>query len=66
MRGLRHTAEKLKAAGHTVVEWQGSFRVKETLQLIVGLWGADGGETSETTFVTHPGITLMRYSQKGY
>jgi hypothetical protein len=51
MRGLLHTAEKLKAAGHVIVEWQGSFRVKETLKLIVGLWGADGGETSQCSLL---------------
>jgi amidase len=51
MRGLLHTAEKLRAAGHAVVEWQGSFRVTETLKLIVVLWGADGGETSQNSLL---------------
>jgi hypothetical protein len=55
----------LKAAGHVVVEWQGSFRVKETLKLIVGLWGADGGETSQSTQVVINQAMLI-YSQEIY
>jgi hypothetical protein len=49
MRGLKYVAQKLKSAGHVVVEWQGSFHVETTMELIGGFWGADGGTTSKST-----------------
>jgi hypothetical protein len=49
MRGLRHVAERLKAAGHIVVEWQGDLEVGTTLDLTGRFWGADGGTASESS-----------------
>jgi hypothetical protein len=54
MRGLRYVAEKLKAAVHMVVEWQGPFHVESTMELMAGFWGADGGITSEFTHLHNP------------
>lgn len=47
MRGLKHVAKALAAAGHLVVEWQGSFRYETTDKMIGDFWFADGGESSE-------------------
>jgi hypothetical protein len=49
MRGLRFTAERLKAAGHVVVEWRGEFRVNTTEELIGGFWTADGGAACKSS-----------------
>jgi len=67
MRGLEYIAEKLKAAGHAVVEWQGPFNVKTTMELMslytehkVGLCGADGGTTSKSVELATPDQSVKK------
>ncbi|KIR50831.1 amidase [Cryptococcus gattii Ru294] len=42
-RALNHVIDKLRKAGHHVVEWQGPL-AKEAARLMLDFWTADGGE----------------------
>jgi hypothetical protein len=64
MRGLRHVAEALKAAGHTVVDWEGTFRYETTNDLITKFWFADGGEGRRFRLTYCPFQPLMSCSQE--
>ena len=44
-RALKHVIEKLRKAGHQVVEWQGPL-AKDAGRLMLDFWTADGGEES--------------------
>ncbi|KII95903.1 hypothetical protein PLICRDRAFT_232733 [Plicaturopsis crispa FD-325 SS-3] len=43
-RGLAHTIDKLRAAGHEVVEWTDTFDADRAGRLMIDFWTSDGGE----------------------
>lgn len=64
MRGLRHVAAALEAAGHHVVEWQGPLQYEITDKLTTDFWVADGGEGGSSLFSVHQFANSSRVVKK--